>query len=176
VLGSARLGPDDEAWAVASELGRLLASAGFVVVTGGYGGLMAAVSQGARAAGGHVVGLPMTAWTHLEPNAWNTDLLWADGYPERLGQLLSCEAVIALDGGVGTLSELAVAWGARQTEEGAPLIVAVGERWSRLLAALREELIVSQRDLDLVHLVATPAAAVELVRGPPPPRTARARG
>jgi len=166
VLGSAGLGPDDPAWKVAEEMGRRLAKAGFTVVTGGYGGLMAAVSRGASEVGGHVVGLPMTAWTHLQPNEWNQELLWADGYPERLRQLLSCEAVIALDGGVGTLSELAVVWSACQTEEGAPLLLAIGERWSRLVRVLGEELVVSKHDLDLVRLVPTPAAAVALLLGP----------
>ena len=176
VLGSARLGRDDDTWAVAVELGRLLATDGFTIVTGGYAGLMAAVSQGARAAGGHVVGLPMTRWTNLEPNEWNTDLLWSGNYPERLGHLLACEAVIALDGGVGTLSELAVAWAARQTEDDAPMIVALGERWERLLNALGEELVVAQRDIDLVHLVRTPEDVMELFRNPPPHGDRRAFG
>jgi uncharacterized protein (TIGR00725 family) len=168
VLGSARLGPDDDAWATAVALGRLLASDGFIIVTGGYDGLMAAVSQGARDAGGHVIGLPMTAWTSLEPNEWNADLLWSGSYPERLGHLLACEAVIALDGGVGTLSELTVAWAARQTEAGAPMIVALGARWERLLGALAETLVVSPRDMDLVHLLRTPEDVLELLRHPPP--------
>lgn len=176
VLGSARLGPNDPAWSVANQLGRRLAEAGITVVSGGYGGLMAAVARGAREAGGHVVGLPMTAWKHLEPNEWNVELVWADGYPERLGELLACEAVIALDGGVGTLSELAVAWGAAQTEPGAPLLVAVGERWERLLAALAEDLVVSPDDLGLVHVVPTAAAAVELLQHPPARAAGRARG
>jgi uncharacterized protein (TIGR00730 family) len=176
VLGSARLGPDDDSWAVAVALGRSLASGGFVVVTGGYAGLMAAVSQGAREAGGHVVGLPMTSWTSLEPNEWNADLLWSGNYPERLGHLLACEAVIALDGGVGTLSELTVAWAARQTEDDAPMIVALGERWERLLRALADDLVVSRRDIDLVHLARTPEDVLELLRDPPPADEPGARG
>jgi uncharacterized protein (TIGR00725 family) len=133
VLGSARLGESDPAWAVGHELGRLLADAGFQVMTGGYGGLMAAVSRGAHEAGGHVIGLPMTAWTHLAPNEWNAELVWAEDYPQRLAEMLSCRAVVALDGGIGTLSELAVVWSARQTENGAPVLVAVGDRWRRIL-------------------------------------------
>jgi hypothetical protein len=77
----------------------------------------------------------MTRWTHLKPNEWNVELIWSDGYPERLSELLGCEAVVALDGGVGTLSELAVAWSAAQSEREAPLLVAIGERWRRLFEA-----------------------------------------
>jgi uncharacterized protein (TIGR00730 family) len=176
VLGSARLGPDDPAWSVADELGRRLAEAGFTVVSGGYGGLMAAVARAAREAGGHVVGLPMTAWEHLEPNEWNVELVWSDGYPERLGELLASEAIVALDGGVGTLSELAVAWSAAQTEPGAPLLVAIGERWARLLAALVDDLVVSAEDIGLVHVVPSAEAAVALIARPPDRPDARARG
>jgi len=58
VLGSARLTENDGWWARAHKLGTLLAAEGFVLVTGGYGGLMAAVSRGAHETGGRVIGLP----------------------------------------------------------------------------------------------------------------------
>jgi uncharacterized protein (TIGR00725 family) len=160
VLGSARLTADDPAWAVAQEVGGRLADAGAVVVTGGYGGLMAAAAGGAARAGGRVVGLPMRGWTHLEPDPNLTELRWAASYAERLAVLLSCRAVIALDGGVGTLSELAVVWGAAQTEPGAPVVVAVGTRWRALLDALAGELIVGEADLALVRWAADAETAV----------------
>jgi hypothetical protein len=179
VLGSARLGPSHPDWAIALELGRLLAEAGFEVVTGGYGGLMAAVSRGAREAGGHVVGLPVTHWTHLTPNEWNAELLWAEGYPERIAAILETVGVIALTGGVGTLSELAVAWAAAQTEEDMAALVAVGDHWRHVLEAVRANLVVDDEDLEFVRVVSTPpeAVAVVLERVRSPHRTGRgARG
>jgi uncharacterized protein (TIGR00730 family) len=177
VLGSARLTDADSAWAPAEELGRLLAEAGAQVVTGGYGGLMAAVSRGAHSAGGSVVGLAMSGWTKLEPNEWNTEIQWSDTYPERLAALLDSEGVVALDGGVGTLSELAVVWAAAQTEIRRPRIVALGSRWARLLPTLRRELIVDDRDMTLVQLAHTPQEAIELLFAPgEPAEPARPRG
>jgi uncharacterized protein (TIGR00725 family) len=177
VLGSARLAEDDPGWADAVEVGRLLASRGASVLTGGYGGLMAAVSRGAHEAGGVVVGLAMTAWSHLAPNAWNTELRWAADYPSRLAELLGCDAVIALRGGVGTLSELAVAWAAAQTEAVAPALIALGEDWRAVLDALARHLVVSTDDLALVRIVATPAEAVELaLSSAQPARRPMARG
>jgi uncharacterized protein (TIGR00725 family) len=88
VMGSARLTEDDERWMQAHKLGQLLAGEGFVVVTGGYGGLMAAVSRGAHEKGGHVIGLPMQHWNGIKPNQWNADLRWAAGhrfYPRAPG-------------------------------------------------------------------------------------------
>jgi uncharacterized protein (TIGR00730 family) len=176
VLGSARLGESDPAWVVGHELGRLLADAGFEVMTGGYGGLMAAVSRGAHEAGGHVIGLPMAAWTHLEPNEWNAELVWAEDYPRRLAEMLSCRAVVALDGGIGTLSELAVVWSARQTEDGAPVLVAVGDRWRRILGELSKDLVASRADFELVTVVTTPAEAIEAIFSPKEVAPPGARG
>jgi uncharacterized protein (TIGR00725 family) len=165
VIGSARLGENTPEWALAEELGRMLGAARATVVTGGYGGLMAAVSKGAAGSGGHVVGLPMRSWSHLAPNEWNHELEWADGYPARLKSLLGCQAVIALDGGVGTLSELAVIWAASQTEPAPLRLVVIGQKWRRLLDAIHECLVVDSRDLALVQVVDSPMAAVDEVLG-----------
>jgi uncharacterized protein (TIGR00725 family) len=150
VLGSARLAPPHPAWDVAAEVGERLARSGAVVVTGGYGGLMAAAGQAAKAAGGTVIGLPMRDWDMLTPDAGCTELRWVTGYDERLRELLACDAVIACTGGVGTLSELAVAWAAAQTEAGAPRVVTVGPGWQALLDALAAELVIDERDRGLV--------------------------
>src|SRR5215467_1361840 len=124
VLGSARLTENDAWWGHARKLGMLLAGEGFVVVTGGYGGLMAAVSRGAHEKGGRVVGLPMRHWKGIKPNSWNASLRWSDNYGTRINHILHCDAVIALPGGIGTLSEMAMVWAASQTEEPAlPLIL-----------------------------------------------------
>jgi uncharacterized protein (TIGR00725 family) len=164
VLGSARLTPEDPEWAVAEAVGRGLAAAGCAVMTGGYGGLMAAAATGAR--GGAVIGLPMRAWEALAPDAGCTELRWAGGYPERLGALLACDAVIALDGGVGTLSELAVVWAAAQTEPDAPRVVAVGARWRTVLDGLAATLVAGPGDFALVAWAADADQAVALALEP----------
>lgn len=161
VIGSARLSEESPAWKVGEELGRLLAVAGCTVVTGGYGGLMGAVSKGAANADGHVIGLPIRSWTHLVPNQWNSELEWADGYPARLASFLRCQGVVALDGGVGTLSELAVMWAASQTEPAPIRLAAIGERWRRLLDAIGDQLVIDSRDLALIQVVDSPMAAVD---------------
>ena len=164
VLGSARLGEDDRRWTLAHELGGLLARAGFVVVTGGYGGLMAAVSRGAHEQGGFVIGLPMQHWSTVTPNTWHADLRWSSDYGTRLNHILRCAAIIALPGGVGTLSELTVAWAASQTEKQAQPLVLLGECWPPLIAAMRTHLVIGDSDLDLLRFAATPQEAMREVQ------------
>jgi uncharacterized protein (TIGR00725 family) len=161
VLGSARIEPPDRRWDEARDLGARLARGGYTVVTGGYGGLMAAVSRGAHENGGKVIGLPMRHWDRLQPNAWNAELRWADGYGNRLEHLLRCRAVIALPGGVGTLSELSVVWAAAQTEANPPAILALGDAWPPMIEAIAKNLVVGAADLSLVRLVPGPAAALD---------------
>jgi len=167
IVGSARLDDSDPAWSVAAELGARLAETGFTVVTGGYGGLMRAAAQAARDVGGRAVGLPMTEWRHLTPGEWNAELRWATDYPMRLGLLLTCEAVVALDGGVGTLSEIALAWAMAQTEVTAPTIVLLGQRWRRIIEHFRHELVIDDDDLALLHLADTPKDVVTLIEARP---------
>jgi uncharacterized protein (TIGR00725 family) len=59
VFGSARLGGETPEYADAVRLGRRLAEERHTVMSGGYGGIMEAVSRGAREAGGNVVGITM---------------------------------------------------------------------------------------------------------------------
>jgi uncharacterized protein (TIGR00725 family) len=164
VLGSARLTENDEWWAQAYKLGVLLAKEGYVIVTGGYGGLMAAASRGAHEAGGRVIGLPMQHWTGIAPNPWNADLRWSSNYGTRLNYILHCEAVIALPGGVGTLSEMAIAWSVSQTERRTLPLVLLGDCWLQVIKAIRENLVVSDVDLNLLRFAAGPEEAVRELR------------
>jgi predicted Rossmann-fold nucleotide-binding protein len=129
-------------------------------MTGGYGGLMEAAARGAHENGAKVIGLPMRAWSELTPNRWSAELRWAADYSERLRELLGCDAVVALDGGIGTLTEVAVTWSALQTEPDAAHLVVLGTAWKRLLDLIRGEFVVGSSDLGLVHLVDDVGAAV----------------
>lgn len=164
VLGSARLTESDDRWMQAYKLGMILAGEGFVVVTGGYGGLMTAVSRGVRELGGHVIGLPMRHWAAIEPNRWNGDLRWSTDYGTRINYILHCDAVIALAGGVGTLSEMAMVWAASQTEEPALPLILLGECWPPLVKSFHEHLVVSDVDIQLLRFAASPEEAVREIR------------
>src|SRR6266496_958062 len=148
----------------AGRLGGLLAAQGWTVVTGGYGGLMAATARGAAAAGGHTVGLPMAPWDHLAPDHSHAELRWSDDYAQRLAYLLATRVAVALPGGIGTLAEASAVWAAAQTEPDTARLVLVGPGWRRLVAAFGAELVVDERDLALPVIVDSVEAAIPAVQ------------
>jgi uncharacterized protein (TIGR00725 family) len=94
---------------VAATVGRRLAERGHTVVCGGRGGVMAAVCRGASEKGGHTVGiLPGT-----DPRAANryveTAVATGLGHARNVLVIMNGDAVIAVDGGPGTLSEIGFA-------------------------------------------------------------------
>lgn len=168
VFGSARLAPADAEYAEARLLGSLLARAGWTVCTGGYDGAMAAASAGAADAGGHVVGVTVAGWSaRRAANPWVREERAAEGLLARVEELLRSDAWVAVAGGVGTLSEVALAWNLLQTRDVHPRpLVVVGARWAALLPALRAHLVIDDADLALVRHVPDAAAAVRALGAP----------
>jgi uncharacterized protein (TIGR00725 family) len=100
---------DDEVAELAREVGRGLAAAGFTVVTGGEGGAMEAASRGAREAGGTVVGiLPGTDRSRANVHA-DVTVATGIGHGRNLAVAASGDVIVAIGGGWGTLSEIALA-------------------------------------------------------------------
>jgi uncharacterized protein (TIGR00725 family) len=109
VIGGERC--DDAALKTAEEVGRHLARRGATVVCGGRGGVMEATCRGAREEGGHTIGiLPGRGPDDTPPNSHVEFPLYTGiGYARNVAVVLSGEAVIAISGSYGTLSELAYA-------------------------------------------------------------------
>jgi uncharacterized protein (TIGR00725 family) len=95
--------------AVAREVGALLARAGAVVLCGGYGGVMAAAAEGAAAAGGLVVGVLSGADRSGASPRLSAVLVTGMGQARNSALVGSADAVIAVGGSWGTLSEVAMA-------------------------------------------------------------------
>jgi len=100
-----------QALALAEAVGQELARRGATLVCGGGGGIMEAACCGARSAGGHTVGiLPGCDARESPPNPYvEFPIFTGIGYARNPIVVLSGEAVIAIDGAYGTLSEIAYA-------------------------------------------------------------------
>lgn len=102
-------GPDDAGVGLALEVGRGIAGAGAVLVCGGRGGCMEAAARGAAEGGGLVIGV-LPGADAAEANPY-VDIPLATGMGEARNALVVrfAEAVVAIGGSWGTLSEIALA-------------------------------------------------------------------
>lgn len=138
VFGGSQPQPGSPAYQEAYRLGQLLAQQGHVVSTGGYIGTMEAVSRGAAEAGGHVIGVTCAQIEHWRPvqvNAWVKEERRFGTLLERLqGLIEGCDAAIALPGGPGTLTEIALTWNLMIVNALTPRpLILVGAGWQAML-------------------------------------------
>ncbi len=116
IFGSYHAPEASPAYRFAYELGSQLAHQGFEVLNGGYDGTMRAASKGARDAGGTTIGLTCpnvlkNASGPLQPNPYLNEILPAPDILTRIAAMMRLSGgYVVLDGGTGTLAELAVVW------------------------------------------------------------------
>ncbi len=107
VVGSERC--DERIYRMAYEVGRLLAERGCVVINGGLGGVMEASSAGAKLKGGLTVGI-IPSDRKEDANQYIDVVIVTDmGHARNVIIAQSCDAMIAVGGGYGTISEMAIA-------------------------------------------------------------------
>jgi uncharacterized protein (TIGR00730 family) len=139
VFGSSRPRAGDALYAAAQALGEALAAQGFTVCSGGYGGVMEAVSRGAKDAGGRTLGIT-ASFFRARVNKWVDEEIRMKTWQERLFELVKRgHGYVVCPGGTGTLVELAVVW--EMLNKGAMArrpLVALGEFWQPVIERVRE--------------------------------------
>jgi len=142
----------------ATTIGRGLVDAGFRIATGGLGGVMAAASRGGRQSEGWREGRVLGILPTLDAETANP---WVDvaiptgmSHARNVVLVAMADVVVAVGGGAGTLSEIALAWQHGKTVIGLDL----GEGWSARIAGTR----IDDRRSDVVHRADTPAEVVRL--------------
>lgn len=109
--------------ALAEQVGRLVAQEGATLVCGGLGGVMEAAARGARAAGGVTIGI-LPGHDRSQANAYLDHVVTTGiGHARNLAVVSSGDAVIAVGGSYGTLSEIGLA-----AKIGRPVVVLGGWR------------------------------------------------
>jgi uncharacterized protein (TIGR00730 family) len=147
----------------ARKLGHLLARAGFLVVNGGYGGVMEASSRGAREGGGRSIGVTTSAFTRGGGNSYMSEERREQDLFLRTRRLIELsDAYIILRGKSGTLAELMLLWALNR---GGLLtstrIVLLGEFWEDFLNSLRNRDMVEAKQMEITRMARTPEQAVE---------------
>ena len=105
VIGGSKCSPDVEE--LAEEVGHELARQGAILVCGGLSGVMEAVCKGASSEGGVTIGI-LPGDSRQAANSYvQIPIVTAIGYARNMAVVKSAQAVIAIDGSYGTLSEIA---------------------------------------------------------------------
>jgi uncharacterized protein (TIGR00730 family) len=171
VFGSSRPREGSAEYEDARSLGRALAEAGFAVCSGGYAGVMAGASRGAKEAGGKTYGVTADFFASAKTNAWIDVEMRMKTWEERLFELIRLpDGFVACKGGTGTLVELAVVWEMLNKSVMKPKPFAVlGDFWQPILDRVREVELGhpapwGEANERLVHIAATPADAATFLK------------
>lgn len=171
VFGSARFKEDHRYYGMARALGRRLAEAGFVVMTGGGPGIMEAANRGAKEAGGFTIGCNIHLPHEQKPNPYLDRFVEFEHFFVRKVMLVKySSAFVVLPGGFGTLDELFEALTLIQCGkiERFPIVAVGREFWSELkdfaMKSLLTERTIALEDIDLIQATDDVEEAVALVR------------
>ena len=170
VFGSAQFGESNRYYQMAQEVGKLLAQAGFTVITGGGPGIMEAASRGAKEVGGETVGCNIILPHEQRPNSYLDRSINFDFFFVRKVMLIKYSyAFVILPGGFGTLDELSEA--ITLIKNGKlykfPVILMGKEYWGKFWDWIHEVLIpsgaVAAHDLDFVTITDDPEETLRII-------------
>lgn len=170
IFGSARTGPDDPMYNAAVETGRLLAEAGFTVITGAGPGIMEAGNRGAKEGNGLSVGCNIELPFEQGANPYVDTLVNFRYFFVRKTMFVKySNAFIIFPGGFGTLDEMFEAITLIQTGKiyQFPIILFGRAYWAGLVRWLQSRVLLERKispgDLDLIILTDDPREAVAAV-------------
>jgi len=175
VFGSARIQPDAPLYRMAVSLGKQLAAAGFMVITGGGPGIMQAANEGAGSE--HSFGVNIRLPFEQKPNPVLVGnprhITYKYFFNRKVAFLKEADAVVLFPGGFGTMDEAMESITLLQTGKRYPLPLIMidepgGTYWERLCRFLEKELsdqgYISPDDFGLIEKVDRPEDAVDRIR------------
>ena len=151
VFGSSLPLENEEEYQTAFHLGKELGDRGFSVCSGGYQGIMDAVSRGASEKGREAIGVTVDIF-NAKVSSYLTKEIECKTLLERLGKLIELgDAYIILRGGTGTLVELSLVWEMINKHAiPAKPVACHGEMWSGLVETIDERIEYEKRETGIV--------------------------
>ena len=170
IFGSARTKPDDPTYAAAVETARLLAKAGFGIITGGGPGIMEAANKGAQEGENCSIGCNIELPFEQASNPYlDISLEFSYFFVRKTLFVKYSHAFIIFPGGFGTMDELFEALTLIQTRKVShfPVILYDSKFWGGLISWLREKMLItgniSPEDADLLVLSDDPQEICDMV-------------
>jgi uncharacterized protein (TIGR00730 family) len=170
IFGSARLKEGDPSYTSAVETARLLAEAGFAIITGGGPGLMEAANRGARLANGHSIGCTIELPFEERANPYiDLEVRFRYFFVRKTMFVKYASAFVIFPGGFGTLDELFEALTLIQTGKvhNFPIVLVGAAYWEGLLRWFRDTVIsegkISQADLELLRVCDEPTEVRDII-------------
>jgi uncharacterized protein (TIGR00730 family) len=168
VFGSARIHEGHPYYELGRRIGKLLAEAGFTVMTGGGPGLMEAANRGAREGEGHTVGCNIELPHEQRSNPYlDTSVTFRHFFIRKVMLVKYSYGFIALPGGFGTFDELfeAATLVQHQKIKNFPIVLLGVDFWEPLVETMRAKLVangtVTEGELAHLHLTDSPLQAVD---------------
>jgi len=171
VFGSARIKRTDRYYREARELGRMLAEAGYAVITGGGPGIMEAANRGCQEGGGLSIGcnIELPKEQGLNPYV-DLGVEFRYFFARKVMFVKYADAFVIFPGGYGTLDELFEALTLIQTQkvQNFPVVLVGTEYWGGMIdwirASLLAEAAINPEDVDLLRLTDDPNEAVRIIK------------
>ena len=170
-VGPARTKPDHPMYEMARELGKILAKAGYSVITGGGPGIMEAANRGCQEGGALSIGcnieLPMEQG--LNPYV-DLGIEFRYFFARKVMFVKYADAFVIFPGGYGTLDELFEALTLIQTKkiQDFPVVLIGKDYWGGMLDWIKDSLLkeaaINQDDVDLLRLTDDPKEAVRIIK------------
>ena len=173
IFGSNRFNNKNKHYRTAQKLARLLAKAGYTIVTGGGPGIMEAANKGAVEGGGESVGLNIQLPSEQRINPYvKKSMAFNYFFTRKVMLAFSASAFVFFPGGYGTLDETFELITLRQTHKihpNIPIILMGSDYWSPVAEWLKENLYkkhgtINAKELKLWDLVDTPEETVAIIK------------
>jgi uncharacterized protein (TIGR00730 family) len=151
VFGSSKPINNEEQYLTAYNLSKQLALSGFDICTGGFNGIMEAASKGAVEGGAEAIGVTVNLWSG-RTNKYLTKEIVCDTLFQRIDKLIELgDGFVVLQGGTGTLLELAAVWEYFNKDllDSRP-IACHSKIWKTIVSEMNEQMKLEGRNFDIV--------------------------